>query len=84
MKRNFFSLNVVTGTRTCPEEGGLISFQSSWVTLVSSVKKAGLLTHDKNIDIEGTRIDRMKEDGKAVTSWRIFKHMSNASLSDFS
>ena len=26
MKRNFFSLNVVTGTRTCPEEGGLMSF----------------------------------------------------------
>lgn len=52
--------------------------------MVSSVKKAGVLTHEKNIDIEGTRIDRMKEDGKAVTSWRIFRHMSNAALSDFS
>ena len=48
------------------------------------MKKAGVLTHEKNIDIEGTRIDRMKEDGKAVTSWRIFKHMSNASFFDFS
>lgn len=52
--------------------------------MVSSVKKAGVLTHEKNIDIEGTRIDRMKEDGKAVTSWRIFRHMPNAALSDFS